>query len=247
MAGEGSQVKPISLFYSYSHKDEDLRLELRKQLAPLRRIGMIAEWHDRKIEAGKEWEKEIDHHLSSADIILLLVSASFIAFHTDLALGAPPANCCHNACLTRAPRVHIIAVLKGKAMPVTLNLKINVTAAGDTTPEEIQAATRRLSVALAERPEVEAVTAATAPAPEGAKTGGEVVALGALLLAVAPAAVEFVLGLIRDMLARPAAPPVEVAVEIEGRGKFVIKVPTHASRDEIKALARELLDDLRAG
>jgi hypothetical protein len=40
---------------------------------------MIAEWNDRDIEAGKEWEKEIDHHLSSADIILLLVSASFIA------------------------------------------------------------------------------------------------------------------------------------------------------------------------
>jgi hypothetical protein len=132
-------------------------------------------------------------------------------------------------------------------MSETVNLKISLVAAGDTTPEEIAAAARRLSVALAERPEVEAVTAATTPAPEGAKTGGEVVALGVLLLPVAPAAVEFVLGLIRDMLARPAAPPVEVAVEIEGRGKIAIKVPTHASRDEIKALARELLDDLRAG
>lgn len=76
-------------------------------------------------------------------------------------------------------------------MSETVNLKISVAAAGDTTPEEIAAAARRLSVALAERPEVEAVTAATIPAPEGAKTGGEVVALGALLLAVAPAAVEF--------------------------------------------------------
>lgn len=80
MAGEGSQVKPpIRLFYSYSHKDEDLRLKLQDHLAGLKWSGMIAEWHDRKIEAGKEWEKEIDHHLSSADIILLLVSASFIA------------------------------------------------------------------------------------------------------------------------------------------------------------------------
>jgi len=40
---------------------------------------MIAEWNDRDIEAGAEWETEIDRHLCSADIILLLISASFIA------------------------------------------------------------------------------------------------------------------------------------------------------------------------
>jgi formylglycine-generating enzyme required for sulfatase activity len=79
MPGNGDGTKAISLFYSYSHKDEDLRLKLQDHLAPLKWSGMIAEWHDRKIEAGKEWEKEIDDHLSSADIILLLVSASFIA------------------------------------------------------------------------------------------------------------------------------------------------------------------------
>jgi formylglycine-generating enzyme required for sulfatase activity len=76
---ENHDKKPISLFYSYSHKDEDLRLKLQDHLAGLKWSGMIAEWNDRDIEAGKEWEKEIDHHLSSADIILLLVSATFIA------------------------------------------------------------------------------------------------------------------------------------------------------------------------
>jgi hypothetical protein len=79
MPQENRDRKPISLFYSYSHKDEDLRLKLQEHLAALRWSGKIAEWHDREIEAGKEWEEEIDHHLSSADIILLLVSASFIA------------------------------------------------------------------------------------------------------------------------------------------------------------------------
>jgi hypothetical protein len=132
-------------------------------------------------------------------------------------------------------------------MSETLTLKISVCGAGDATPEEIQGAALQLYVDLTERPEVEAVAPATVPAPEGAKTGGEVVALGALLLAAAPAAVEGMLGLIRDMLGRPAAPPVEVAVEIEGRGKIAIKVPAHASRDEIQALARELLGELRGG
>ena len=45
----------------------------------LRWSGLISEWNDRDIDAGQEWAKEIDHNLCSADIILLLVSASFIA------------------------------------------------------------------------------------------------------------------------------------------------------------------------
>jgi hypothetical protein len=79
MAAGGEPPKPIRLFYSYSHKDEELRLKLQDHLAVLRWNGMIAEWHDRDIEAGAEWAKEIDRHLSEADIILLLISASFIA------------------------------------------------------------------------------------------------------------------------------------------------------------------------
>ena len=79
MAGGGNGAKPISLFYSYSHRDEELRLKLQDHLAVLRWNGLISEWHDRDIDAGREWAKEIDRNLSSADIILLLVSASFIA------------------------------------------------------------------------------------------------------------------------------------------------------------------------
>lgn len=76
---EGDGARPISLFYSYSHKDEDLRQRLQDHLAVLRWNGMIAEWKDRDIDAGEEWAEEIDRNLNSADIILLLISASFIA------------------------------------------------------------------------------------------------------------------------------------------------------------------------
>jgi formylglycine-generating enzyme required for sulfatase activity len=72
-------TRPLSLFYSYSHRDEAFRQDLEKHLAFLRRSEWIAEWHDRMIEAGEEWKAEIDHYLATADIVLLLVSADFIA------------------------------------------------------------------------------------------------------------------------------------------------------------------------
>lgn len=69
----------LKLFYSYSHKDEGLREALEAHLSLLKRQGVIQEWHDRKISAGADWKGQIDSHLASADIVLLLVSADFIA------------------------------------------------------------------------------------------------------------------------------------------------------------------------
>ena len=69
----------VELFYSYSHKDEDLRAELERHLSLLRRSGHISEWHDRRIEPGAAWKGEIDSHLRSARIILLLISSDFLA------------------------------------------------------------------------------------------------------------------------------------------------------------------------
>jgi len=40
---------------------------------------LISIWHDRRIGAGREWGEEIDEHLQSADVILLLVSPSLLA------------------------------------------------------------------------------------------------------------------------------------------------------------------------
>src|SRR5260370_1983694 len=69
----------IQIFYSYSHKDEALRDQLEKQLSMLRRGGLIQAWHDRRIGVRREWEKEISEHLDTAQIILLLISADFLA------------------------------------------------------------------------------------------------------------------------------------------------------------------------
>ncbi len=69
----------VRIFFSYSHKDEGLRDQLANHLAILQREGVITTWHDRRIVPGDEWSDEISEHLHSADIILLLISADFLA------------------------------------------------------------------------------------------------------------------------------------------------------------------------
>ena len=73
-----TRPEPISVFYSYSHKDEDLRAELEAHLAALRRSGLIQDWHDRKVLPGQNWDQQIDKYLQSATVILLLISADFL-------------------------------------------------------------------------------------------------------------------------------------------------------------------------
>ena len=70
---------PIEILFSYAREDEKLRDELEKYLSPLKNHGRITCWYDRCIGAGKNWSQEISSHLNTADIILLLVSADFLA------------------------------------------------------------------------------------------------------------------------------------------------------------------------
>ena len=67
-----------SVFMSYSHTDEQLRDELEKHLAGLRRQSVITTWHDRRIGPGEELHGQISAQLDAADIILLLISADFL-------------------------------------------------------------------------------------------------------------------------------------------------------------------------
>lgn len=71
-------MEPVDLFYSYAHEDEALRDELDGHLALLRRKGVIRPWHDRGIVPGQQWDQAIDSQLTSADLILLLVSKDFL-------------------------------------------------------------------------------------------------------------------------------------------------------------------------
>lgn len=100
---------PIELFYSYAYerRDERLRNELEKHLSSLRNQGYISDWHSRKIVAGKEWEKEIDEHLNTARLILLLVSPDFMA-----------SNYCNDVEVKRAMERHEAG--KARVIPIIL-------------------------------------------------------------------------------------------------------------------------------
>jgi hypothetical protein len=70
---------PLEIFFSYSHRDEKMRSRLEAHLSSLKREHLISGWHDRKIKPGTEWKGQIDAHLDSSQIILLLISADFLA------------------------------------------------------------------------------------------------------------------------------------------------------------------------
>lgn len=99
--------KPVNIFYSYSHSDESFRVDLEKHLSLMRRNGEIAGWHDRNISAGTEWKGSIDKHLERANIILLLVSADFLA-----------SDYCYEIEMKRAMKLHTEG--KARVIPIIL-------------------------------------------------------------------------------------------------------------------------------
>lgn len=69
----------LTIFFAYSHRDEEVRNELEIHLAMLKRQGIITTWHDRRIDAGEEINGRINRYLEEANIFLLLVSPYFLA------------------------------------------------------------------------------------------------------------------------------------------------------------------------
>jgi hypothetical protein len=68
----------IRVILFYAHRDEMLREELDKHLSALRRSEAIESWCDRRIAPGSELDREIDQHLKSSELVLLLISPDFI-------------------------------------------------------------------------------------------------------------------------------------------------------------------------
>lgn len=69
----------LDVFISYSQKDRALRDELATHLSNLRRQGLISDWHDGDIVPGSDLQEQILTHLNKAQLILLLISADFMA------------------------------------------------------------------------------------------------------------------------------------------------------------------------
>ena len=70
---------PMEIFCCYAREDRSFLNKLKMHLMQLQREGLISIWNDTDISPGTNYEEEIDRHLKTADIILLLVSADFMA------------------------------------------------------------------------------------------------------------------------------------------------------------------------
>jgi hypothetical protein len=96
---------PIKVFISYSHKDESHKEQLEEHLSMLKRSKIIDAWHDRKIMAGQDWSNEISTHLENSELILLLISPSFLG-----------SDYCFNLEMNRAIELH----KEGKAVLIPI-------------------------------------------------------------------------------------------------------------------------------
>ena len=76
----------LKVFISYSHRDETYKETLDEHLSLLKRNEIIDTWNDRRLIAGQKWEDEISESLSESDVIIFLVSSSFISSDSCYAL-----------------------------------------------------------------------------------------------------------------------------------------------------------------
>lgn len=89
------------VFISYTRADEPYKDMLLKHLSLLKRRGLIDLWHDRRIDAGEDFTQKIDGELEKSDIVVLLISADFIA-----------SNYCYSHELESAMRLHELGLVK---------------------------------------------------------------------------------------------------------------------------------------
>ncbi len=69
----------VNIFILYAAEDQPLKKELEGHLSFLQRLGHIDVWHEGQIQPGVEKEQVVAAYLDKAHIILLLISANFLA------------------------------------------------------------------------------------------------------------------------------------------------------------------------
>ena len=69
----------VRVFVSYAHRDERDMERLNAHLKLAERQRLISVWYDRMLKAGDAWDPRILDELNRADIIVMLVSADFLA------------------------------------------------------------------------------------------------------------------------------------------------------------------------
>ncbi|HZO74786.1 MAG TPA: toll/interleukin-1 receptor domain-containing protein [Ktedonobacteraceae bacterium] len=128
----------IEIFLSYSHKDEKYCQELMRHLVSLQRQQSVSFWYDRQIAPGTNWAQEIEKHVYTSRIILLLMSADYLASdllsskEINLALERQKEGEAHvvpiilRPCLWKNTTIRDLPVLPTNRKPVTEWLNINL-------------------------------------------------------------------------------------------------------------------------
>jgi pimeloyl-ACP methyl ester carboxylesterase len=118
------------VFISYAPEDLAFRDALIAHLHVLCTAGIIEKWHDGEIHPGEGWRSAIERELQAADIIVLLVSADFLASTAcqELELGPALARWKANearivpvivrACHWEASSIAQLEVLPSRGKPV---------------------------------------------------------------------------------------------------------------------------------
>jgi WD40 repeat protein len=70
---------PVNVFFSHAPEDELSRRELEKHLSMLERTGKIRGWSSRQIGIGEHRQRARDAKLEAAQLIVLLISADYLA------------------------------------------------------------------------------------------------------------------------------------------------------------------------
>ena len=70
---------PVDIFLSYAQEDDMLCAELERHLSVLQRDGVARIWSERRVVAGEHRTEAVEMQLAGAGIVLLLVSADYLA------------------------------------------------------------------------------------------------------------------------------------------------------------------------
>jgi tetratricopeptide (TPR) repeat protein len=72
-------VPKLTVFLSYSHRDERWKDLLRPHLKMLEQLGTLEIWDDRRIDAGENWYPEIKQAMEGAAAAVCLISVDYLA------------------------------------------------------------------------------------------------------------------------------------------------------------------------
>ncbi|MGH8559112.1 MAG: hypothetical protein ACRESZ_16980 [Methylococcales bacterium] len=123
-----------------------------------------------------------------------------------------------------------------------LELTVQLCDGGEMSSDDLDDMTRLLKDEIEQYPGAEQVRLKPADnAPiAGAKTGAEVFALGALMVAVLPKAIPTLIGFLQEWTLRPGNRPVKIKSQIGDRCVEVEFDPRVTGKDEVASLVREI-------